>query len=382
MTKCKKIIFLVTEDWYFLSHRLPIALAAKESGHEVVVLTRINTHKFNIEKYGFTVIPLKIKRESRNLFLELEAIFQIIKIYLKEKPDLTHHVAVKPILYGSVAAMVTRVPHFVNAIPGLGFAFSRKKGIIAGVMQFVFLMAYGLIFRWPGARAIFQNSEDKALFEDSKIVKKNQSILIRGSGVDVDQYQYLPEPPGIVTILFGARMLWDKGVKELVQAVKLLKKKDAAFRVVLAGMPDPANPQSIPVQVLENWHNSGLVTWVGFQKDMPALITRAHIITLPSYREGVPKFLLEAASCGRPIVTTNVPGCREIVKQGENGILVPPKDPQALAHGLYRLIKDGKLRKKMGKKGREMVVQDFSEKNIVNKTMEFYKRIWMRVSEK
>ncbi|MCG8641796.1 MAG: glycosyltransferase, partial [Desulfobacterales bacterium] len=201
--------------------------------------------------------------------------------------------------------------------------------------------------------------------------------LIRGSGVDPDQYRCIKEPKGTVTILFGARMLWDKGVGELIRAARILKKEGLIFRVILAGVPDPSNPNSVDTQTLRKWHDQGIAEWVGFQADMAKLFSQVHIVTLPSYYpEGVSKFLIEAASCGRPIVTTDTPGCREIVVNNKNGFLVPVKDAEAVAGALSKLIRDPGLRKKMGDCGRTMVLQSFSDKIVVEKTMAFYRQVW------
>ena len=372
----RKIIFFVTEDWYFFSHRLHIARALKEDGFEVILLARVHQHKGIIENQGIRVISIDIKRESRNLFQEIKTIIKVAGVYKKEKPHLAHHVAAKPILYGSIAARVANVPLYVNAFAGLGFVFLQKSKIISILVQSVFILAYRFIFHSKAAYAIFQNPEDKSLFESLRIVKKNKTILIRGAGVNISNYRFFKEPEGRVTILLGARMLWDKGIGELIQAVKILKKKKVSFRVLLAGIPDPANPNSVHEQTLQKWHNQGIVEWIGFQKDMAHVLSRVHIATLPSYGEGVPKFLIEAAACGRPIVTTDVPGCREIVHHNKNGILVPVRNYYALANSLLKLIKDSELREKMGACGRAMVIKSFSEKIVAEKTMAFYKRIW------
>lgn len=376
MTINRKILFFVTEDWYFFSHRLHIAKALKEDGFEVILLTRVNQHREIIENHGIRVISIDIKRESRNLFQEIKTIFKVAGVYKKEKPHLVHHVAAKPILYGSVAARVVNIPLYVNAFAGLGFVFLQKNKFISILIKSAFILAYRFVFHSRAAFAIFQNPEDKHLFEKLKIVKKNRSTLIRGAGVNISRYRFSKEPEGRVTILLGSRMLWDKGIGELIQAVKILHEKKINFHVLLAGIPDPANPNSVHTKTLQKWHNQGIVEWMGYQNDMSHLLSRVHIATLPSYREGVPKFLIEAAACGRPIVTTDVPGCREIVHHNKNGLLVPPKNYNALADSLLKLINDSALRKKMGSCGRAMVIKSFSEKIVAEKTMAFYKTIW------
>jgi glycosyltransferase involved in cell wall biosynthesis len=372
----KKILFFVTEDWYFFSHRLHIAKALKEDGFEVILLTRVHQHREIIENQGIRVIAIDLKRESRNLFQEIRIVFKVAGVYKKEKPHIVHHVAAKPILYGSIAARIASIPLYVNAFAGLGFIFLQKNKFMSILTRAVFILAYRFVFHSKAAYAIFQNPEDKNLFESLRIVNKDRSILIRGAGVNIAHYRFFKEPEGRVTILLGARMLWDKGIGELIQAVKILQKKKIIFHVLLAGIPDPANPNSVEELTLQKWHNQGIVEWIGYQKDMAHVLSRVHIATLPSYREGVPKFLIEAAACGRPIVTTDVPGCREIVHHNKNGILVPVKNSDALAGSLLKLIKDSKLREKMGACGRDMVIKSFSEKIVADKTMTFYKEIW------
>lgn len=372
----KRVVFLVTEDWYFYSHRMPIARGLIKSGCEVILLTRVNQHKARIEQEGINVIPLGLKRESKNIIFEIKAVIEIALLYWKLKPHLVHHVAVKPILYGSIAAILTGVPKAVNAFAGLGFIFSEKKKQISRLIRWGFIQAYRSVFMSGKIHAIFQNPEDKALFEQLKIVNKKQSTLIRGSGVDPEQYRCIKESKGTVTILFGARMLWDKGVGELIRAARILKKEGLAFRVLLAGAPDPSNPNSVGEDKLKKWHDQGVVEWIGYQDNMEKLLANVHIAVLPSYREGVSKFLIEAASCGRPIVTTDTPGCREIVVDNKNGFLVPVKDAEALAGALSKLIRDPGLRKKMGSCGRTMVLQSFSDKIVVEKTLAFYRQVW------
>ncbi len=372
----RKILFFVTEDWYFFSHRLPLAEILIDYGFEVVLLTRVHKHRLLLEERGVKVISINLKREGRNFFREIRNILGIIKVYRREKPDLVHHVAVKPVLYGSVAAVITDIPACVNAFAGLGFIFQRERKLKTILLQWIFISAYKCIFLFGTTHAIFQNPEDRNLFDDLGIINKNRSILIRGSGVDTAHYKFCTEPEGVVTILIGARMLWDKGIGELIQAVKILRKKKLVFRMLLAGIPDPGNPNSICEATLKKWHDQGVIEWIGFQEDMAGLLSMSHIAVLPSYREGVPKFLIEAASCGRPIVATDVPGCREIVKHNKNGLLVPVKDSYALSEALLKLIEDPALRREMGQFGREMAVRFFSDKMVAEQTMGFYKRIW------
>jgi len=369
-----KIIFFITEDWYFWSHRLPIARIAGDAGFEVLVITRVDQHKELIENEGFRLVPIGLKRSSRNVIREALSVVEIIRIYRREKPDIVHQVAVKPVLYGSWAARVAGVPCVVNALAGLGYVFVTD-GWKASAFKRLVVFAYRSAFLAKNAIGIFQNPEDLKLFTDAGIVRSEKAVLIRGSGVDTSRFLHLPEPPGIPTIVLASRMLWSKGIGEFVDATKLLRKDGVNCRAVLVGIPDLENPASIPEETLCMWHSEGIVEWREHIEDMPEVFAKSNIVVLPSYREGLPKVLLEAASCGRPIVATDVPGCREVVRHNENGLLVPPHDSKALADALKVLIKDPELRAKMGARGREIVETEFSEEIVVRQTMELYKKM-------
>lgn len=376
-----KLLFFITEDWYFWSHRLSIARAARDAGFEVLIATRAHQHKERIEKEGFRLIPISLVRRSKNIFREIFCILEIIKIYRREKPDIVHHVALKPVLYGSWAARIAGIPGVVNALAGLGFIFVAE-GWKASILRRFVALAYRSAFSARNLIAIFQNPEDLKLFVDAGVVKNEKAVLIRGSGVDTSRFIHIPEPAGIPTIVLASRMLWDKGVGEFVDAVRQLRKEGVNCRAVLVGIPDPQNPASIPEDTLRRWHAEGMVEWWGYRENMPEVLSNAHIVALPTtYGEGVPKILIEAASCGRAIVATDVPGCREIVRHNENGLLVPPHDSKALADALKVLVEDAELRAKMGARGREIVEAEFSEEIVVKQTMEIYKRINPQITQ-
>jgi len=373
-----RILFFITEDWYFWSHRLPIARAARDAGFEVLIATRVGQHKARIEKEGFKLIPIGLARKSRNIFKEFLSLFEIVKIYRREKPDIVHHVAVKPVLYGAWAARISGISSVVNALAGLGFIFVAQ-GLKASIFKKLIIIAYRTAFSAKNTIGIFQNPEDLTSFVDAGILKSEKAVLIRGSGVDTSQFISLPEPICIPTIVLASRMLWDKGVADFVEAARILQKDGIKCRMALVGNPDPENPASLTEETLRGWHSERIVEWWGYKDDMPEVLSKAHIIALPTtYGEGVPKILIEAASCGRPIVATDVPGCREIVRHNENGFLVPPRDPKSLADALRILIKDTKLRAKMGRRGREIVEAEFSEDIVVKQTMEVYKNFLIK----
>ena len=369
-----RILFFITEDWYFWSHRLPIARAVRDAGFEVLIATRVHQHKERIEKEGFKLIPISLGRRNKNIIKGIFSILEIIRIYRREKPHIVHHVAIKPVLYGSWAARIAGVPGVVNALAGLGFIFVAQ-GWKTSILRRLVVFAYRSAFSAKNTIGIFQNPEDLKLFVDAGVVKSEKAVLIRGSGVDISHFIHLPEPAGIPTIVLASRMLWDKGVGELVDAARILNKDGIKCCMILVGNPDPENPASIPEETLHRWHSEGIIEWWGHKDDMPEVFAKSNIVVLPSYREGLPKVLLEAASCGRAIVATDVPGCGEIVRHNENGLLVPPHDSKALANALKVLIKDPELRAKMGAKGREIVEAEFSEEIVVKQTMEVYERL-------
>ncbi len=370
-----KILFLITEDWYFLSHRLLIAERAVKEGFEVAVATRINKNSDNICNHGFKVIPITMKRSDKNIIKEIKALLEIIGIYLREKPDIVHHVAVKPVLYGSFASMLFKNIRCVNAIAGLGYVFSRSDTLKTRLIRKIFLAAYWIAFLPRFSHVIFQNPEDRNMFIKNKIITNKRSVLIPGSGVDITKFRPETEPGGSIIIMLASRMLWDKGIGELVAATKILKSKGFDFKTILVGIPDMENPDSIPVHVLERWHNENIVEWWGFKKNMEKILNLSHIVALPSYREGLPKVLIEAAACGKPLVATDVPGCREIVHHGRNGFLVPLKNEKSLADAMEKLIKDPLLREKMGRASRQMAEKYFTSEIVVNKTINLYKQV-------
>lgn len=369
-----RLLFLVTEDWYFCSHRIPIAREAKRQGYEVLVATRVERHGEQIVSEGFKLIPLRMRRQSRNPLSELSAIMEIIGIYRREKPDIVHQVAIKPVIYGSLAALIAGVPHVVNAMAGMGYVFISSQ-LKAKLLRPVIRAAFKLLLNRVNSRLILQNQDDKAMFIGSQLVSDKRITIIRGSGVDTNIFQQMPESEGPPLVLLASRMLWDKGVDEFVKAARLLKAGGVGASFVLVGDTDAHNPAAIPVEQLAAWHTEGHVEWWGRHDDMLQVLAHSHIVCLPSYREGLPKVLLEAASCGRPIVTTDTNGCREVVRHGENGFLVPVRSTLELADAIKLLIEDPDLRKRMGTRGREIVVQEFAVEQVVAETLAAYKEL-------
>lgn len=372
--KKPKLLFVVTADWYFCSHRLILARVAKSKGFDVVVVTRVMNHGKQIEEEGFKLIPIGMERSGKSLLKEIVTLWELIGIYKNERPDIVHHVAMKPVLYGSFAALITRVPHVVNALTGMGYMFisSKREAIL---LRKIVSSAFRILLNRPNSRVILQNPDDQHLMVQSGILNSERIVLIRGSGVDTMEFSPTPEPSGMLTVVLASRLLWDKGVGEFVEAARILCKKGVSARFVLVGDTDPENPAAVPTSQLEDWNRSGIVEWWGRRDDMPHIFSESHIVCLPSYREGLPKVLLEAAACGRAIVTTDVPGCREIVRQGENGLLVPVRDSSALAEALHRLIEDPVLRRHMGENARKIALAEFSVEKVVADTLALYQQL-------
>lgn len=370
-----RLLFLITEDWYFCSHRLPLAQAAQKAGYDVWVATRIDQHEAQIRAEGFQLVPISMKRSSLGLKDEGQALRELVQIYRYVRPDIVHHVAMKPVLYGTLAAFLTSVPAVVNAMAGLGFVFADKH-VYADILRPVVRLAFRSVLRHKKSRLILQNGDDVRLFIKQRLISSKQIRLIRGAGVDLRQFKPLPLPSGKLTIAMASRMIRDKGFFELVEAISILRGQGLNVRVILAGRLDPGNPTCLNEGDIRFWEAKGLVEWWGEIADVREIWAQAHIAALPSYyREGLPKCLLEAAACARPIVTTDAPGCREIVRHEENGLLVPVRDAVSLAAALRRLIKNPLLRRRMGARGREIVEKEFSLKKVISETLAVYQEL-------
>ncbi len=355
-----KLLFTVTEDWAFCSHRIPTALAAQDAGYDVVVAARMRDHRQQIEDLGFRTVPWAIKRESQNPFSEISALLDLIRIYRTERPDVTYHVAIKAIMYGSIAARLSGVKACINLFSGMGVVF------ISNTPKFRLIRAMVTpVLRWAlkpaTARLQVQNADDKAVLNGLEISTPDRTDLIPGSGLDLENFTETPEPENQApTAVLVGRMLWDKGIGELAQAAQRLMDRSVKLRIVLIGDPDPANPASIPEAQLKAWADAGLMEWWGRRSDIADIYKQSHIAVLPSYREGMPRALLEAAAIGRPLVAFDAVGCRDLVKDGENGILVPFQDANALANALETLANDAGLRKRLGHQARRDVEAIYS----------------------
>lgn len=365
----RKLLFLVTEDWYFCSHRLPVARAARDAGFEVVVATRVDRHGQRIRDEGFRLVALPWRRRSVHPLRELAALRRLWTLYRREAPDIVHHIALKPAAYGALVA--PRGLRTVSTVAGLGY-LSTSTQLRARILRPALRLVLTRLCRKPGARMVVQNPDDRAALIDSGVVGAERVAVIRGSGVDLDRFAPGDEPAGALTATMVARMLWSKGVREMVEAARLLRARGSNVRVVLVGEPDDENPESVPADDLRAWSRAGYIEWLGVRDDMPEVLRATHIAVLPTYREGLPMTLLEAAASGRAIVATDVPGCREIVRHGENGLLVPSRDARALADAIETLGHDPARRARMGRRGREMAAA-FGEDVVVAETLALYR---------
>lgn len=370
-----KILFVVPDDWYFWSHRRPIASAALQNGYDVFVAARVDTFGEKIIEAGFRLIPLCLDRSSYSLFHELRTISELRNIYRQEKPDIVHHIALKPILYGSLAALGNSKMQVINAFAGLGYLVSSPS-FKAQALKRVLWKTFRVLLNRPNSFLLLQNREDRDLLVAEVGVLPERTTIIRGSGVDVNEFRAAAEVPGTPIVLLSSRMLWIKGISDFVEAAKLLRARGVNARFVLAGDTDPGSPGAIPPERLQEWQNAGPVEWWGHQQSMSRMLQQAALVCLPSHGgEGVPKALIEAAASERAIVATDVPGCRDIVRHGMNGLLVPAKNPAALADAIAQLLNDAPLRVEMGRRGREIAVTEFSEEKVIQQTLALYSRL-------
>ena len=371
-----KILYIVNDPAFFLSHRLPIAVKAKQNGYEVVVATGPGEEVEDINAAGIRHYLLPLTRGGTNPLAELRLFVSIARFFRLEQPDLVHLVTIKPVLYGGVLARLMRVPAMVAAISGMGYLFTdRRREAARKFVEMFYRQALG----HKNNRVIVQNQADRKALQTMGALSNNQDVLIPGSGVDLEEFSPSPLPDGTPLVVLPARMLWDKGVGEFVRAAEMLKKQGVEAHFVLAGGHDLQNPSGISLQQLEAWQAQGPVEWWGHCRDMPDVLARASIVVLPSYREGMPKTLLEAAAAGRAIVTTDAPGCRDVVESGKNGELVPIKDAQALAQVMGRLLADRKLLEEMGRRSREKAEAEFGVERVVAAHMEIYRTLLAQV---
>jgi glycosyltransferase involved in cell wall biosynthesis len=367
-----KVLLFANTDWYLYNFRLSLANALRDKGAEVVLLSPNGEYVKNLRDAGFRWVSLPMSRDGMNPFKELNTLWRIKEVYRSERPDIVHHFTVKCVLYGSIAAHWTRIRVIVNAITGLGYIFSAS-GWKGGVLRQLARLFYRHALK--STQVVFQNKEDRTTFINLKLINPASTYIIPGSGINLNLFTPSPEPQGIPVVMFAARMLWEKGVGDFVQAAQILKSESIQARFVLVGDTYTDNPSAVSPRQLAAWNEEGIIEWWGWRDDMAEVLSQSSIVCLPTYyKEGVPRVLTEAAASARPIVSSNIIGCHEVVHEGVNGLMVPPKDPISLALALRKLIENPLERARMGSEGRKIAEQFFAQEKIIQKTFDVYRK--------
>ncbi|HLR30317.1 MAG TPA: glycosyltransferase family 4 protein [Paenalcaligenes sp.] len=366
----RRLLILVNNPAFFLSHRLEIAQAALAAGYEVHIATMDGPAVAQIRAHGFKHHVIPMTRSGKNPFQELRTLFSLWRLMRRLRPQVVHAVTIKPVLYGGIAARFAGagVGPFLAAISGLGYLFTRDTGW----QRRIALGLYGLALGRPSTRVIVQNKSDQQMLVRAGVVQEKQCVLIPGSGVDINKFELTPEPKEPITLVMAARLLHDKGVQEYIQAAQWAQAQGYDWRWQIAGPVDPGNPASLTEDEIRGWHDAGVVQWLGERQDIDVLYRQAHIVVLPSYREGLPKSLIEAAASGRAVVTTDVPGCRDAIIADQTGLLVPVRDSQALAKAIEQLALDKALRRQLGAAGRQLAEERFDVAQVVRAHLELY----------
>jgi glycosyltransferase involved in cell wall biosynthesis len=372
----RRVLFLLASDWYFYWHRLGVAERIAARGYEVHVATPDGRFRALIEAAGLRFHPIQIDRQGLNPLRDVATIKDVVELYRELSPDLVHHVAVKPIIYGSIAAKITGVPVIVNAMPGLGYVFVSRQ-LTARLIRPGIAAAFRFLVNAPNTKVIVENHDDLKRWVAWGVMRPDRVVVSPGCGVDVETFRPGAEPPGLPLVILPARLLFYKGVAEFVQAARILKARGAQARFALVGEGDEGNPACVPSDLLRQWQKEGVVELFGWHDDMAQVLAQCHIVCLPSHGgEGVPRSLLEAAASGKPIAATNVSGCRDAVRDGENGFLVPPRQAGPLADAIERLVRDGDLRRLMGERGRERALKEFSVAIVAAQTLQVYDELF------
>lgn len=371
-----KIILFANTEWYLYNFRLPLARYLRDQGHEVVMLSPPGPYVAELQAAGFRTITIPMKRRSLNPLSELPLLNHIRRLYTEERPDLVHHFTLKCVILGGLAARLAGIAACVNSVDGMGYVFTSTD-LLAHLLRRPVCILLRLALNSRYNRLIVQNPDDQAFFQQANLIESGHIRLILGAGVDTQRFQprLHPRPSGPFRVLLAARLLWDKGVGEYAEAARLLRSEGVPVELRLAGAPDPGNPASVPPDTLADWQRQGLLTLLGHVDNMPALLAQTDLAVLPSYREGVPSSLLEAAACGLPLVASDVPGCRAIVQHGVNGLLVPPKDAQALAAAIRQLHNDPATCQQMGQAGRAKVLAEFDQRIVIERTQAVYQEL-------
>lgn len=370
------LLYVVTVDWWFALHRLHVAQAAQAAGYHVVVATDVDRHGDELRRAGLRVVPLALDRQAIGPLRATAELASLISIYRRVRPDLVHHLALKPSVLGTLAADLTRTRPVVNTIAGMGTVFSEPSPLRKRLLRRAVLLALRLTLNRPRSRTIVENSDDRGMLVARAGVPDEKLVLIRSTGVDPHRFPAAPEPAGVPVVRLAARLIEAKGVEDFVAAARLLRGRGVPVRMQLVGAPDPASRDSVTEERLRAWVEEGVVEWLGWQTDMHAVWAAANLAVLPSYyREGVPTSLLEAAATGRAIVTTDVPGCRDAVAPGVSGLLVAPRDPTALAAAIEELAGSPGRRAAMGAAGRDRVLAGFTRQRVQEATLGVYREL-------
>ena len=369
------VLFVVSVDWFFISHRLKLARGLQEAGWKVLVAAPCEDPRSAeiLKQNEIEFIPLKMQRGFTSPRHDIRAILELIKLYRALTPDIVHHVAIKPVIFGGLASRLAGQHAIINAISGLGYSFLGRSPL-AAIKQGLISLLYRLAISGSRGVTIFQNTEQAELFIRKKILRKNQTCLIRGSGVSLSQFANTGRPARQPEVLFANRILRSKGLPELIEAVRQLKRSGVELTLTVAGRIDGRTPDAIPETQLQSWHEEGIINWIGYKDNVEPLLRAARIVVLPSHSEGLPRSLLEAAAAGRPIVATDIPGCRAIARSNENALLVEVGDAEGVAKALRNLLEDDQLCDRMGDHGR-MIAKEFSNEYVLEKTLALYHRI-------
>lgn len=369
-----KIVLFANTDWFLYNFRLSLAFALKNAGHDVLMLTPAGPYGEKFLKAGFRWVEVPMDRRSLNPFRELFFLLWFIRFLRRERIDLIHSFTLKCVIYGALAAKVAGVKRRISGVDGLGYVF-LSSDLKARLLKPVVLSLMRLALRGDGSRLVLLNRDDVTFFESSGLIPASQILFIPGAGVNCARFRgrRMSVPPGEpVRVLLAARMLWDKGVGEYIDAARILHGRRRRIQFLLAGNPDVGNPSSILESQIKAWVTEGVVEWLGHVSDMPSLLASVDIAVLPSYREGLPTSLIEAGACGLPLVTTNAPGCREVVTNEVDGLLVEPKNPLDLADAIDRLLLSPDLASRLGEAAKKKVRQTFEESIVIRDTLKVY----------
>ncbi|VXA95398.1 Glycosyl transferase [Burkholderia sp. 8Y] len=372
-----KVVLFANTDWYLYNFRLSLARKLRDEGFEVVLISPDGEYGPKLEALGFRWHAVPMARRSLNPLREVALLGWLARFLFRERPALVHGFTIKSAVYGALASRIAGVPARVNAVAGMGYVFTSRD-LKARTLKPLVTLAMRLAFGGRSSALILQNSDDLEFFRSTKLVDASVLRLIRSSGVSLTRFQIRAQAPAEadkkpLRVLLAARLLWDKGIAEYVDAARALKHEGRTVQFLLAGLPDDGNPASVERAVVEGWAKEGLVTWLGHVDDMPKLLSEIDVMALPSYREGLPKSLIEAAACALPLVTTYAPGCREVVTEnGVDGLVVPVRDSVALADAIRLLDDDRALATKLGVAARDRVLQEFDERIVIDKTLSVY----------